>query len=69
MPDKPPERGLSTVVASKEDRKLLDKAQEIVDLFRDAIRLGYSITFSPEQMQLLIAICEEGHLIKAKREK
>jgi hypothetical protein len=59
---------LSTSVAADDDRELLAKAQEISELFKRAVELGYSITFSPEQLKLLIAICEEGHLIKTPKE-
>jgi glucose uptake protein GlcU len=48
---------------------MLTKAEEIVDLFQTAIRLGYSITFSPEQMRVLVAICEEGYLIKQQHKE
>jgi hypothetical protein len=58
---------LSTSVAAEDDRALLEKAQEIAELFKRAVELGYSITFSPEQLKLLIAICEEGHLIKTSK--
>lgn len=43
------------------------KAQEIVDLFQTAIKLGYSVSFTPEQMKLLITICEEGYLVKERK--
>jgi hypothetical protein len=57
---------LSVNVTSHEDRELLTKAQEIVELFQRAIHLGYSISFSPEQMKALLAICENGCLVKSK---
>lgn len=59
---------LSTATANVEDRAILEKAEELMRLFQDAIRLGYSITFTPEQLQALIAICESGHLIKTPKE-
>lgn len=59
------ETSLSTQV-EQDDRELLTRAQEIVELFQRAIKLGYSITFTPEQLRTLLTICEEGHLIKDK---
>ena len=60
------DKGLSTARAAKEDRDLLAKAQEVAELFQRAVKLGYSITFSPEQLKLLIAICEEARLTKSQ---
>lgn len=57
---------LSTQVAEKEDLELLTRAQEMVELFQRAIKLGYSITFTPEQLRVLLTVCEEGHLTKEK---
>jgi hypothetical protein len=47
---------------------LLEKAGEMMRMFEAAIKLGYSISFSPEQLKLLIAICEEGYLVKSRKE-
>lgn len=64
MKDADNQTGLSTATADAESRELLTQANEIAELFKRAVELGYSITFSPEQLKLLIKICEEGHLIK-----
>lgn len=56
---------LSTVTTNAEDSETITKLEELLKLFRDAIRLGYSITFTPEQMKALIVICEHGYLIKS----
>jgi glucose uptake protein GlcU len=69
MSDKGEQQALSTATANSDDRAMLTKAQEIVDLFQTAIKLGYSITFSLEQMRVLIAICEEGYLIKERKSR
>lgn len=58
---------LSTSVVSKEDRELLDKAQEIAELFQRAVRLGYSISMSPEQMSTVVAILECAELVKLEK--
>lgn len=60
---------LSTVTANVDDRAMLTKADELVRLFQDAIKLGYSITFTPEQLQALVTICENGYLVKQEKEK
>lgn len=57
---------LSTVTTNAEDSETITKLEELVKLFKDAIKLGYSITFTPEQMKALIVICENGWLIKSK---
>jgi hypothetical protein len=55
---------LSANPASPEDRDLLNKAQEILELMQRAYKLGYSLTLPPEQMKTVIEIFENGHLIK-----
>lgn len=59
---------ISTEVVSNEDQKMLAKAAEIFDLFKTASELGYSVTFSPEQLRALVTICEEGYLYKPKKD-
>ena len=39
------------VSADTENWELLQKAQEIAELFQRAIKLGYSITCTPEQLK------------------
>lgn len=56
---------ISASVAGEEDRELLNKAQEMVELFQRAIKLGYSISFAPDQLKTLLEICENGCLVKS----
>lgn len=58
------DEALSKSVVYNENREMLEKAQEIVALFQDAIKLGYAISFSPDQLKTLVAICENGYLYK-----
>ncbi len=51
----------------QQDRELLAKAQEIAELFQRAVKLGYSIVCTPEQLTLLIKICEELSLQKVEK--
>lgn len=55
---------LSTATANAEDRDLLNRAQALLDLLRDAERLGWSLTLSPDQYRLVIEILESGELHK-----
>lgn len=55
---------LSTAVASDDDIQMLAKAQEIAELFQRAVKLGYSISMSPEQMKTVIEILECAQLVK-----
>jgi hypothetical protein len=64
MSGKDEQQALSTATAGDDIRAMLNKADEIVKLLQTAVDLGYSITFSPEQLRVLIAICEEARLIK-----
>lgn len=57
---------LSTVVVSAEDRALLDKAQELLDLLKRAHQLGWTLTLPPEQMKTLIDILENADLEKRR---
>ncbi len=51
----------------KEIQELMQKAQEIMELFQRAIKLGYSISLSPEQMKTFVEICELAELIKGEK--
>jgi hypothetical protein len=57
---------LSTATASADDRELLNKAQEILDLFKTADRLGWTLVLPPEKYRILINILESGDLMKVK---
>lgn len=46
---------------------LMRKAQEIAELLQRAIKLGYSISMPPEQMQIVVEILECADLVKIKR--
>lgn len=47
-----------------EDIATLGRAQEIVELLQRAVKLGYSITFAPEQLRLVVKLLEEATLQK-----
>jgi hypothetical protein len=57
---------LSTATASAEDRDLLNKAQEILELFKTADKLGWTLVLPPEKYKVIIEILESGELMKAK---
>jgi hypothetical protein len=57
---------LSTVTASSEDRELLMNAQEILELFKTADKLGWTLVLPPEKYKILIDILESGELLKVK---
>lgn len=57
---------LSTEVVSAEDRALLDKAQELLDLLKRAHQLGWTLLLPPEQMKTLIDILGNADLEKRK---
>jgi hypothetical protein len=60
---------LSTTVASDQERETLElmaKANDIAELLQRAIKLGFTISMAPEQMQTVIDIFEGAQLIKVK---
>jgi hypothetical protein len=58
---------LSKEVFTQEDRDLLDKATELFKLFQDAIKLGFSISFTPDQLKELVEICEAGYMFRPEK--
>lgn len=57
---------ISTATASSEDRDLLHKAQEILELFKTADKLGWTLVLPPEKYKVIIQILESGELMKVK---
>ena len=57
---------LTTATANAEDRELLNKAQELLELFKTADKLGWTLVLPPEKYKILIEILESGDLRKVK---
>jgi hypothetical protein len=57
---------LSTATASADDRELLSKAQEILELFKTADRLGWTLVLPPDKYKIIIELLESGDLVKMK---
>lgn len=58
---------LTTATASSEDRELLNKATEILDLLKTAYELKWSLVLSPDKMKMLIDILENAELTKVRQ--
>jgi hypothetical protein len=57
---------LSTATASADDRELLSKAQEILELFKTADRLSWTLVLPPDKYKIIIELLESGDLVKMK---
>jgi len=57
---------LRTATASAEDRELLNKAQEILELMKTADKLGWTLVLPPEKYKIIIEILESGDLMKVE---
>lgn len=57
---------LSTATASADDREMLKKAQEILELFKTADKLGWTLVLPPDKYRIIIDILESGELMKVK---